>query len=400
MAGFFQNFLGGFTNEFFGNKYLRDYRHASKTFIPNAYGYSPKFKFLFHTYFDINKQLIGATTAFPEDQNFGLAVKTIQLPKFSFDIAEMNQYNRRRLVQTKIKYDPISITFHDDNSNLIRQLWYTYYTYYYKDSVQPDIDSQSFSYLNAVGKQQKFDYNARNIYTKDTSAAPDWGYIGEGTNSQQTLLGNSVGASKAPFFRAINIYGFNQHNFVLYRLMNPMIDSFSHDTYDYSAGNGTMENSMTLRYETVKYYTGALNGQAPGEIVLGFGSDDHYDRTLSPIARVGSNATILGQGGLVDAGVGIIDDLYNGNILGAIQKAGRAYNTFKNPQTILNVAKDEFKQIVLGAITNPTSTRNKYGLYFPTAGTSGEQAPPTIGGIKVPPDITPTPLTTNQTPTP
>lgn len=397
MAGFFQNFLGGFTNEFFGNKYLRDYRHASKTFIPNAYGYSPKFKFLFHTFFDINKQLIGATGAFPEDQNFGLAVKTVQLPKFSFDIAEMNQYNRRRLVQTKIKYDPISITFHDDNSNLIRQLWYTYYTYYYKDSVQPDIDSQSFSYLNAVGKQQKFDYNARNIYTKDTSAAPDWGYIGEGTNSQQTLLGNSVGAGKAPFFRAINIYGFNQHNFVLYRLMNPLIDSFSHDTYDYSAGNGTMENSMTIKYETVKYYTGALNGAAPGEIVLGFGSDDHYDRTLSPIARVGSNASILGQGGLVDAGVGIIDDLYNGNILGAIQKAGRAYNTFKNPQTILNVAKDEFKQIVLGAITNPTSTRNKYGLYFPTAGTSGEQAPPTIGGLKVPPDITPTPYTTNQT---
>jgi hypothetical protein len=56
----------------------------------------------------------------------------------------MNQYNRKRIVQTKIKYDPIDISFHDDNgsgvgtANLggtVRALWKAYYNYYYFDGM-------------------------------------------------------------------------------------------------------------------------------------------------------------------------------------------------------------------------------------------------------------------------
>ena len=54
MAGFFQNLATDAAAGFFANDYLRDYTHAAKTFIPNAYQYSPKFKFLFHVYFEIN----------------------------------------------------------------------------------------------------------------------------------------------------------------------------------------------------------------------------------------------------------------------------------------------------------------------------------------------------------
>ena len=141
MAGFVQNLLQDTAslvrNEsknavkaFFTSDYLRDYTHASKTFVAGSYGYAPKYKFLFHVYFDINKQFIDATKKWPEDQNFGLTVKTVQLPKYTFDTHTLNQYNRKRVVQTKLKYDPINIVFHDDNSNLVRKMWYTYYTYY------------------------------------------------------------------------------------------------------------------------------------------------------------------------------------------------------------------------------------------------------------------------------
>jgi len=144
MAGFVQNLLTDAATSFFTNEYLRDYQHASKTFRTNAYGYSPKFKFLFHVYFDINKDYIGATQGWPQDQNFGLAVKNIQLPKYTFDLATLNQYNRKRVVQTKIKYDPINVVFHDDNQNLIKKLWYTYYTYYYKDATQLDSNTNTY----------------------------------------------------------------------------------------------------------------------------------------------------------------------------------------------------------------------------------------------------------------
>ena len=141
MAGFFQNVLQdavrtvktegtNAVKAFFGNDYLRDYTHASKTFRSNSYAYSPKFKHLFHVYFDINKAFTDIDKNWSEDANFGLTVKTVQLPKYGFDLTTLNQYNRKRIIQTKIKYDPIQITFHDDNNNLVRKLWHAYYTYY------------------------------------------------------------------------------------------------------------------------------------------------------------------------------------------------------------------------------------------------------------------------------
>ena len=384
MSGFFQNLLKDSSAAFFGNEWLRDYTHASKTFRSNSYGYAPKYKFLFHVYFDINTSLIDATNNWPADKNFGLTVKTIDLPKYTFDLATLNQYNRKRIVQTKIKYDPVTITFHDDNSNLIRKLWYTYYTYYYKDATQTgDLVLTTQGNNNRPApfgtNSAQTDLNKRTIYDNSIAGNDDWGYIGETGSGAMTPIGDGLGISKAPFFRAINIYGFNQHNFALYRLINPVIESFGHDTYSYSE-TGVMENKMGIQYETVKYYEGALNGKNPETIVQEFGAVDHYDKTVSPIARPGSQSTILGPGGLLDAGNGILNDLENGNFVGAIQKAGTASKTFKNPQTILKIAQNE----ALGAVTNSiqgTPNRNN-AFNFPTAAQSVVQATnDTIGGL-------------------
>lgn len=373
MSGFFQNFLQDAAKGFFGSEYLRDYTHASKTFRSNGYAFAPKFKFLFHVYFDVNYDLIGDSFQFPNGTKnfFGLAVKTVQLPKYTFDLHNMNQYNRTRVVQTKIKYDPINITFHDDNNNLIRKLWYNYYSYYYKDSVQNDPHEtyaptpSLFGSLPFGSNAGMTDMNSRNIYNPSITGSDDWGYVGESGNGQQTNLGATIGSSKAPFFRSINVYGFNQHNFVLYKLINPIIESFSHDTYDYSQGNGTMEHQMTLRYETVKYYEGAVDGRDPGKFVKEFGDVANYDRTRSPISRPGSQGTILGQGGLVDGLGGTLQDLKNGNYIGAIQKVGAMKNTFKNPQNILKIAKAEAVGAAINSITRPPNTNTPF--QFPIA---------------------------------
>ena len=361
MAGFFQNLATDAAAGFFANDYLRDYTHASKTFIPNAYQYAPKFKFLFHVYFEINPSVysLGASSDPNLDANFGLAVKTVKIPSYSFDTHVMNQYNRKRIVQTKIKYDPIDIVFHDDNGGsasspsgggIIRNLWYNYYTYYYKDATKP-VNSSN--------------YNTRNTYAKSITGNTDWGYIGETSDRVNGYTQTSTGQTKIPFFKNITIYGFNQRNYVAYTLINPMITRFAHDTYDYSQGNGTMENSMSIDYETVKYFKGAMNGKNPSNKVPGFGLDQHFDLTVSPIARPGSQATILGQGGLVDGGEGILNDLTpdadgNRNILGAIQKAGVTYNTLKN-MNLKQTAKAEITKGITNAIMNPLNNtgRNK-----------------------------------------
>ena len=383
MSGFFQNLLKYAAGGFFGNDYLRDYTHAAKTFRTNAYQYAPRLKFLFHVYFEINPAVysVGLATG----TNFGLAVKTIKLPSYSFATHTMNQYNRKRIVQTKINYDPIDIAFHDDTGNSIRNMWYNYYTYYYKDANKPVITASgrrgpqlpTNEPLNLAA-----DYNSRNLYNNSIAGDADWGYIGDTSAPSQTLSNSSIGNSKIPFFKNIQVYGFNQHNFVLYTLINPLLTRFSHDTYDYSTGNGTMTNTMTIDYETVKYAEGALDGNAPSNTVPGFGMQENYDRTLSPIARPGSNATILGQGGLVDSVGGAIQDLSDGNILGAIRTAGTAYNTFKNAN-IKQVAKADINGILTQATQQALPGSVRGTTYYPGYGITpagiASAGAPTIG---------------------
>jgi hypothetical protein len=364
MSGFFQNLLQDAAGTFFGSDFLRDYTHASKTFRPNAYQYAPKLKFLFHVYFEINPEAYAQNVG--TGANFGLAVKTVKLPGYSFATSEMNQYNRKRIIQTKIKYDPINISFHDDNGNIIRNLWKAYYNYNYSDGTKPKV---VFAGARGGGGNQAGNlatYNERTTYTPSITGNDDWGYIGETPNP---------GGHKIPFFKNITVFGFNQHNFVAYTLINPIINKFDHDTYSYSEGNGTMEMRMDLDYETVVYNEGKIDGRTPSNIVTGFGLDANYDRTLSPIARPGSNGTILGQGGLVDGVGGAIDDLANDNILGAIQNIGTTYNTFKNAP-IKNLVKSE----VVAGITNAvqqTPNRNInvvtpiFGASPSTLGTAG-----------------------------
>ena len=330
-------FVNDIAGGFFGNDYLRDFTHAAKTFRSANYQNAPKFKFLFHVYFDLNvpgpKDENGSTA-----NNFGLLVKTVKLPNYSFTTTELNQYNRKRIVQTKVKYDPIDIAFHDDNRNLITSLWYKYFTYYYADATKPKVVFQGSRgglpanqlYGGGVsGPPTAADYNTRTQYARSITGNDDWGYVGEPSQGVSNPSGQAI---KIPFFKNITIFGLSQHNFISYTLINPIITRFGHDNYDYEQGGGIMQNSMTVEYETVVYNQGAIDGNKPDNIVFGFGDKASYDRRLSPISTPGSNSNILSKGGLIDSAGGAIEQLTSpdGNILGAIKTAGAVYNSAKN----------------------------------------------------------------------
>lgn len=386
MAGFFQQFFKGAADGFLGSPYLKDYKHASKTFLPNGYGNAPKFKWLFHVYFDINKTLISDTNKlFPDTINHGLLVKSIDLPKFDLPLQEMNQYNRKRYIQTKINYEPVRITFHDDNSNQIRQLWHAYYSYYYADPSQPG-NLNTGPQARTVIDQAATELNYRNIYSSSLQEGQrNWGYMAESGNSTASV----VFGQKFAFFKAIRIYGFNQHNFALYELINPIVQNFSHDTYNYYSTQETMEHSMTIKYETVKYYEGALNGQNPSDLVQRFAEPQVYDTELSPINILGTNRSIMGQGGLVDSAQGIISDLSNGNILGAVQTAGRVSRTWKNGQQVLQTAQAELVRGAVSVASNPQTVRSIFNLpaVGSNQGTGGQTGNSTNTPLSTPPYI-------------
>jgi len=390
MSGWFQNQLRDAAGAFFGSDYLRDYQHASKIFRTNSYQNAPKFKFLFHVYFDINPVAFQAFnggrkgTNVDYTTNFGLLVKDIKLPSFKFETTQLNQYNRKRIIQTKIKYDPIEVSFHDDNGDTINSMWQAYYQYYYNDSSKPGI---------LMGGQQagvgNASYNNRNIYDYETPQDQDWGY------NSVSPDGNEV---KQPFFKNITIFGFNQHKYTAYTLVNPVITNFQHDKYAYSEANGTMQNTMTVDYETVVYNYGSIDGRAPGNIVTGFGDSATYDRFLSPISTPGANGTILGQGGLIAAAGGTLDALQRGDILGAIKTAGTAYNTFKNVNLKTTLKQEVLTGLMNGVNQTPNVTRNTL-FTFPSLGSTPSNvntAGAPTSGLAEPPLITNEPASGSQ----
>ena len=164
---------------------LRNYRHATRIFTDDNFRLSPKYGWLFYVEFDFNPLITSISNQ--AAQELGMIVKNVTLPKFSIDTKIHNAYNRKNIVQNKINYDPVNITFHDDQSDNVRQFWYDYYSYFYRD---PD-------YADAT-------YSAPHKYQSRPSF--DWGY----TPRPAVGYSQSTGVQPYQYIQAIRIYSLYQ----------------------------------------------------------------------------------------------------------------------------------------------------------------------------------------------
>ena len=271
---------------------VRDYQHAARLFVDNNYELQPRYANLFHVVFNLTAQAARYFNGV-EKIEINMLVKSIDLPSFNIDTQTHNQYNREVHSQHKIHYNPVNVTFHDDQKDLIRGFLHTYANFYYNDS--------------------KYRLGGKSYRTDDR-------YGGREDNQWGFSKGNDR------FFRDIRVYSMLQKRFAEYILINPMITNFGHDAHAYT-NTGLMQHSMQIQYETVKYATGFVNNVNP----KGF-ADIHYDKTPSPIGIFGrgpSNSIFFG-GGLIDAANVVASDLASGNIIGAIVKGGLIFNNTKD----------------------------------------------------------------------
>ncbi len=316
---------------------VRDYRHAEKTFRRGGYDLAPRNKFLFHVYFNLNTNIpaVANLTSGGKGSTIGLTVKTAQLPSYSIDVQTMNQYNRKRLTQHRINYNPAQIVFNDDHNDLIRNMWYQYYQYYYSDPVYRygNTPNQSGTLGEISSLLSGFSYGSNDTYSA-SRPVQKWGLNGQGyTNPSLQSLASSIltgpASGQEPFFRDITIYGLSQKTYAQYTMINPLITEWTHDTYDYGQGNGIMTHTMSIRYENVKYYSGAVGGAQPSDPVTGFADPANYDVVPSPIAVPGSTATVESQGTIRPSPRGSKQDLQSlaqgqntlQNVLGAVGQA-------------------------------------------------------------------------------
>lgn len=325
------NFLKGFQDGLPG---MKDYQHASRLYIDDNFKLMPKQKFLFHVVFNTDETLFVNGFNSNERHELNMLVKSADLPKYGMNLEEKIQYNKKMYTATRIQYEPVNITFHDDHADTVNAFWKKYYEYNIADSIGMNSD--------LTISDTKDDYYLFGNARKTTKFGMD-------TPKQRSR----------PYLKGIEIFVLHKKRFTSMTLVNPVIGSFSHDNLDQADGAGVMNNTMQILYETVIYKAGIINrNNVPGFATI------NYDNSPSPLSVLGGGTnSIFGPGGVVDGVGSVIRNVQSGNILGAILGASNTYNNAKKIKKsdvkaeLKGIAKDGILEVgkQAGSITNPVA---------------------------------------------
>jgi hypothetical protein len=378
MSNAFTNFLSGAVDSFVGETQpmMKDYQHADRLYVRDTYARAPKVGFLYFVQFNINRAILNQDPLWAKNgpTTVGLLVKRIDLPKFQVLTETLNQYNRKTVVQTHIKYNPISLDFHDDNSDLTTGLWKNYYNYYYGDGVtgvnantNANTGKSSggvLGYLGGLfkgkgGPDSNVTVPASYLDTKYRNGDINFNY---GLNNGQSI----------PFFSSVDIYVLHQHRFSQYTLVNPLVTEWTHDSLDQSSNEKILASKMQLAYESVLYNNGAIRkGSSSNSFVA-----QYYDVTPSPLSIGGvGSASLLGPGGVLAGAGDVLGSLQDGNFLGAFLQANTLVKNASQLKkgTILN----EVSGLAIGTLNNVAASSNQGGVN--AIGSSAQQG--LIGGL-------------------
>jgi len=197
---------------------------------------------------------------------FWLLADSVELPGHTYTTTTLNQYNRKRVVQTKIEYDPISVSIVDTVDDSFLALLIAYSNYYY----------------------------GGNQFTK----SPD-SYTLDTTVDNEFNFGlTPVSHTGKYFFDQLIIHreaGGKDQKVIL---INPMIAGVRHDTLSYTSGGDATRWQVTFAYEGIKYdgfnstrQPATVNGRPdptwidPGATVSNQPSSLAVDGGLGPIVR-------------------------------------------------------------------------------------------------------------------
>lgn len=355
MSNAFTNFLGGVVNGIFGSSAdMKDYQHANRLYVANTYARAPKMGFLYFVEFNINRAAVSDKQWITNSsiRDVGLLVKKIDLPKFSIATETVNQYNRKTVIQTGIKYNTVSVDFHDDNSNITTNLWKNYYNYYYADSKYGDTGASSSEHSQVPL-----------AYTDTKYGLENYAY---GLNNKQNK----------PFFETIDIYVMHQHKFTRISLINPIVTEWSHDGVDQSDGAKLLGSKMSIAYEDVIYKTGTIE---PRHAASNF-TAVYYDKAPSPLSVNGNgDKTLFGAGGAIAGASAVLGSIEKGNYLGAAIQAVSAVKSAK--QITAAGLKSEGYSVLSGVLGNIQTTGNQPGAIGSTVATAVNQG--SGNGIKL-----------------
>ena len=206
--------------------------------------------------------------------DLSLIVQTCDLPSYQFDTQTLNQYNRKRIIQTKVNWNPISIKFIDTRDNKFQTVLEEYFAWYYKDGREmsknygvgayvPDVVMDNPA-IDKFGFQPPFTDTSRAKEKRFITASPP--NTADDTKPDAPpgrSPSKSLGTVDEPainfekyFFSKIEIIrqygGRNKPVESPVTVFNPTITSVQHDTLDYSTAQ-PITWTVQFAYEGVSY---------------------------------------------------------------------------------------------------------------------------------------------------
>jgi hypothetical protein len=251
------------------------YGHATRLYLSDNYKRLPKFSHMYFVKFNVHPNVVNQITADWDRKFTALLAREVQLPKFKIGTETMNQYNRKTNIQTKITYEPLSFSFHDDMGGTTNGFWTNYYKYYYADSRYGDPSASP-------------GVNVSYADTKYLDASNNYAY------GFSPVAGTVYGSSEPNFLQSIDIYllhaGPSHKDYTRFRLINPMISSWDHDTVSQGDQAKPLQNKMTIVYEDVIYSSGKMKSGGDDSVML-FEDPSVYDTTPTTLTA-GANGQI------------------------------------------------------------------------------------------------------------
>jgi hypothetical protein len=257
LAKSFEGIFGGIFDQ---NVHLRDSRHAA-----NAYGFNKadlsngtprhKFEFFLRINFNQNPDVRRFVEKFLTENDKSIVstmVKTVTMPSMSIDTEVLNQYNKKRISQSRIDYNPVSITMHDSVEGRTLRLWEMYYEYYFKDGdafekLGSGGGSDTSTFLGAF-----FEAFAGHDAPKRNQREYENDIIKDRFNDNYGYNLKRVGNNKY-LIDSIEIFQVHGGKFSRTEIIHPRVTAFTHDTLDYEATSDLVQMQFEFAYEGVVY---------------------------------------------------------------------------------------------------------------------------------------------------
>lgn len=269
---------GGSNNSF----YARDFRNAY-TFRPDQN--PPRQKFQGYVNFVLNRSLYGdafyATDNAAFRVNISSLVRTASLPEMQFKTDTKNRYNRKKIVNTGVEYEPVDIKVFDTINNDWLILFMKYYSYHY---------------MNPRNKSSA----DREVGDDPTKAIPGADLIGskfgKGSKWDSNAYGYNLNAV-SNFFERIDYVIYHGNKGIQYSLFNPVLTRFRTSEIDYSSSE-VMEFDMTFEYESFTIYDHVQFGLSEIDVARFENAKGYTGPAFVPIRKplvLGDDSDIIGK---------------------------------------------------------------------------------------------------------